>query len=227
MYIADRLGCSADLFVAISENDANTFKRWVPYHKLLVIPQGFNDNVFNPFYDCPQTDRPVVLFFGCLTHVPNKQAVHVIVKDIAPQVASRFPNVVFQIVGSNPPSGLSHPNVEFTGYVENLSAYIRHSTVVIAPILIGGGMRTKIIEALACGKAVISTSKGAEGIRGTYNGLIITDLLHFAEALCTFLGQPTVNDPSDFSELRATFSWNTILPKLHHKIQDIIRNANN
>ena len=223
MYITDRIGCTADLFVAISELDAGVFKRWVKEDKLIVIPQGFNEELFNPFYKETTISRPTVLFFGSLAHIPNKEAAYIIVENIVPQVVQKFSDVLFQFVGASPPKDLIHPNVEYAGFVSDLAKYICNSSIVIAPIKLGGGMRTKIIESLACGKVVISTPKGAEGISMKYKNLTIKEIPDFPEAICKALEMYKGNDDSDFDALKNEFSWNSILPKLHEKMQNLIQ----
>lgn len=222
MYLVERLGCSANLVVVISESDAKVFRRWVDEDKLVVILQGFNEETFNPYYEEPMSERPVVLFFGNLAHVPNREAAYTIIREILPRVVEKFPDVVFQFVGANPPKDFAHQNTQLKGFADNLADYIHRASVVIAPITLGGGMRTKIIEAIACGKVVISTDKGAEGILGNYRNLIIKKIEEFPDAICeTIKNKKLVND-HEFETLKTEFSWNSTLPKLHQKIEEVI-----
>lgn len=114
-----------------------------------------------------------ILFMGSLTYGPNIDAVTLICTKIAP----RFKNdVKFTIIGMNPPS-LNYPkNVELLGYVDDIKTYLLNSDICISPLRYGSGTRFKILEYMAMGKPIISTSKGAEGIDYT-NGkdIIIED----------------------------------------------------
>ncbi len=107
---------------------------------------------------------PLILFNGKLDYKPNLEAVEIILKEILPRVLNEFPRAKFLVVGNNPPLELSHDNLIFTGVVDCIEDYINASDVVICPLLSGGGTRFKILEAIACGKPVISTTLGAEGL---------------------------------------------------------------
>jgi glycosyltransferase involved in cell wall biosynthesis len=78
--------------------------------------------------------------------------------------------VHFFLEGKNPPE-ISHPNY-ITGFVENLPEYIAAADIAVAPLLKGGGTKIKILEYMACGKPVVTTTKGAEGI-SVQNGIDI------------------------------------------------------
>lgn len=222
MYLVERLGSSANLVVVISESDAKVFRRWVDEDKLVVISQGFNEETFNPYHEEPMSEQPTVLFFGNFAHVPNREAVYTIVREILPRVVEKFPDVVFQFVGTNSPKDLAHQNIQLIGFADNLADYIHRASVVIAPITLGGGMRTKIIEAIACGKVVISTDKGAEGILGNYRNLVIKKIEEFPDAICEIIKNKKPVDDYDFETLKTDFSWNCTLPKLQQKIEEVI-----
>lgn len=222
MYLVERLGATADIVVVISEDDAKVFKKWVCEDRLIVVLQGFNEQVFNPYYEEPRTSQPIVLFYGSLTHLPNREAAITIVNKILPKVVEKIPNVLFQFVGANPSKELIHPNTELTGFVDNLVDYIHRATVSIAPITFGAGMRTKIIEALACGKPVISTKKGAVGISRRYKNLIIKEIEEFPQAICEVINNKMPIDDSDFESLKQEFSWSRNVLRLKQKIDEVI-----
>lgn len=113
-----------------------------------------------------------VLFVGSLTHPPNIDALHIICNKIAPSFGSE---VKFIIVGRNPPNITRQKNVKFLGYVEDVKRYLLESDICIAPLRYGSGTRLKILEYMAMGKPVISTTKGAEGIDYTPNKDIIIE----------------------------------------------------
>ena len=84
-----------------------------------------------------------------------------------PRLVAKDPRVKLRIVGRNPPESVlarRGPNVEVTGAVDDVKPWIERATAVVVPLRIGGGTRLKILEAMAMGKAVVSTSLGAEGI---------------------------------------------------------------
>ncbi len=110
-----------------------------------------------------------ILFFGSLDWYPNLDALDYLLKEIMPPIAQRLPSVKLQVVGKAPPQGLAMrlaggAGVEFVGEVPDVRPYLAQAAVVVVPLRIGGGSRIKILEALAMGKAVVSTSIGAEGL---------------------------------------------------------------
>ena len=146
--------------------------------KMTVIP---NCIVFDEYenyvrnYSIPRvSDGPSqIVFVGSLLYEPNIDAVNIICKDIAPHFEN---DVKFLIIGKNPPKIRKPENVTFLGYIEDIKGAVLQSDICIAPLRYGSGTRLKILEYLALGKPVISTSKGAEGIEYT-NGrdIIIED----------------------------------------------------
>jgi glycosyltransferase involved in cell wall biosynthesis len=221
-YIVERLGARADVVVVISEGDAKIFGKWVNSERLVVIPQGFDEKSYRPLYKQTSTDRPIILFYGNYNHLPNRQAAKIIYNQILPEVVRRVPGAVFRFVGASPPLEMKHPNLEILGFVEDLSKEVQQAKVVIAPIIQGGGMRTKIIESLACGKTVISTRKGAEGFSDEHSNLIIAEIENFPNSICSVLAADCCENRCDYEKLKNNFSWGAILPKMQKKIERVI-----
>src|SRR5208282_1666566 len=123
---------------------------------------------------------------------PNIDAVAYFCQEVFPMVRAEFPSAVFQIVGRNPHprvQQLGSQSVQVTGTVPSVADYLRDATVVVVPLRIGGGTRLKIYEAMAMGKAVVSTSIGAEGldVRSGRDLILADDPAAFAEAILSLL----------------------------------------
>lgn len=125
-----------------------------------------------------------VLFFGVLNYAPNRQAVLTLSREIAP-VAPDFITFLVAGVGGDDLPELC-PNLNFLGFVDDIHTLIRDCDGVIVPISAGGGTRMKILEAVACGRPVLSTTLGAEGLdRGALGAsLTVADDL---ETMCAWL----------------------------------------
>lgn len=110
---------------------------------------------------------PSVLFVGNFIHPPNVDAAEHLVRDIFPAVQAHAPEVRLYIVGDQPPARLrqmGNDGVIVTGLVPDVRPYLDKATVVVAPLRIGGGMRVKVLEALAAGKAVVAYGLAMEGL---------------------------------------------------------------
>lgn len=111
--------------------------------------------------------RPNMLFIGNFEHAPNVDAALTLATDILPQVQTHCQDVHLYLVGASPPAqlqGLSAQNIHVTGYVPDVEPYLDQATVVVIPLRLGGGMRVKVLEALAAGKAIVASPRAIEGL---------------------------------------------------------------
>lgn len=109
---------------------------------------------------------PVVGFIASYSHPPNAEALACIVHEIAPALLHQLPDAKVLIAGRNPPRDLvaaAPSNMEFIGFVDSLEAFYAGCDVIVAPLLSGGGVKIKVVEAMGFGKAVVTTAVGAEG----------------------------------------------------------------
>ena len=141
--------------------------------------------------------RPPVslLFIGNFVHPPNVDAALRLIADIFPAVQSRFPGLILQIVGDQPTRPmrrLASDTIIVTGRVPDVTPYLDAAAVVVVPLRLGGGMRVKVLEALAAGKAVIASPLAIEGLdvkAGEQVMLADTDR-QFSEAIVELLVDP-------------------------------------
>jgi glycosyltransferase involved in cell wall biosynthesis len=120
-----------------------------------------------------EENEKFIIFFGRLNYEPNIEAVYIIKNEIVPRL-NRKNNFKYKmiIIGKNPPH-IKDDNIIFTGFINNIEEYVQSCDMMINPLLCGGGIKTKVIETLACNKKVVSTQKGAEGIPKNKNLIII------------------------------------------------------
>ena len=129
---------------------------------LHVIPLGVEIPPDLP--DVSEADASMV-FVGNFEHPPNVDALRRIVEGVLPAVREQLPAARLVVVGAAPPRNLvERPGVTATGQVETAEPYLAEAAVVLGPVWRGGGMRVKVLEALAAGKAVVTTKLGADGI---------------------------------------------------------------
>lgn len=141
----------------------------------------------------PERDQAVRIgFLASFGHQPNADAALYFTESVLPLIRRRMPAAEFVVAGRNPPPLLldaKDRGVTCLGFVEDVSAFYGSVDVVVAPIRYGGGIKIKVLEAMACGKAVVTTSVGAEGITAA-NGeafLVADGPADFAEAVVALL----------------------------------------
>jgi polysaccharide biosynthesis protein PslH len=157
----------ADRVLTVSETDREAFASVLDPAKLTVIPTGVDVDYFQPM---PVEETPNSLVFtGSMDWLPNEDAIFYFVGEILPLIAQQCPDICLEVVGRRPSRKLqalaeTQKNLRLTGWVEDIRPYMARGAVCIVPLRIGGGTRLKIFEAMAMGKAVVSTSVGAEGL---------------------------------------------------------------
>jgi glycosyltransferase involved in cell wall biosynthesis len=208
----------SQILVCITREDAQFYRRWTDEAKMLVIPACFDERVFNPYYAPPRNDPKVVFFCGNFKIQTNREVVDVVMHRILDKVLARHPDTLFRFVGAQAPSQIKHPNVEFTGFVEDYPSYLKAADVVISPMQQGWGFPTKIVEALACGKTTIATPVGGRGLERDLKTLEICETDQFAERICAALERDTPVTPVDFAKLKERYTWGVNLQKLTDRI---------
>lgn len=187
-------GVNFNAVIAVSEQDKVLFRRdygWVHVHAIdTAVDEEF---FFNP----GTTEIPGrVMFLGSMDWMPNQDGVKWFVREVWPAITSRHPQATFHIVGRNPPAEIralgAEPNVVVVGSVPDVRPHLAEAAVVVVPLLVGGGTRLKIYEAMAMNRAVVSTTIGAEGlpVRMGEHYLAADDSAAFAAAVTTLLSNP-------------------------------------
>ena len=187
----EKLICSqCNLCFTCSQEESAAIKTLLFIEHVAVVPNGVDTSWFKPAETEPVPDS--LLFTGTMSYKPNVEAVCWFVKEILPLVFEKIPGVTLHIVGTNPVDevlALASEKVKILGRVPDMRPYFEKAEIYIAPILSGGGTRLKLLEAAASGKAIVSTSIGAEGIdlkRG--EEIILADTaIEFAESVCRLL----------------------------------------
>jgi glycosyltransferase involved in cell wall biosynthesis len=138
---------------------------------------------------------PSVLFLGSFVHPPNVEAATRLARAVMPAVRARVPAAVLELVGDAPPAevrALAGDGVVVTGRVPDVRPYLDRAAVVAAPLRLGGGMRVKVLESLAAGKALVATPRALSGldvVPGTHALVGETDA-QLSEAIADLLEDP-------------------------------------
>ena len=185
----------ADGVYLCSAADERRLLDQVPAARTAVIPNAADVAYYQPRPTDPPPDGRTVVYFGLLSTVPNVDGVIHFIQDIWPRVAKAHPHARCKIIGGRPPPSLltlGGARVELTGFVSDLRPHLAAAAAVVVPLRLGGGTRLKIVEAMAMGKAIVSTTLGAEGIEAVPGrDLIIQDeAAAFADAVSRLLADP-------------------------------------
>jgi polysaccharide biosynthesis protein PslH len=157
---------SADGVAFTSRDDAALARPMLGRVPAAVIPNGVDVAYFRPEPDVPAEPGSIV-FFGTLDYFPNQDGVRHFLSDIWPRLAPAAPRSRVRIIGPHPtPEVLAQrgPRLDVAGCVDDLRPYLARAAVVVVPLRVGGGTRFKILEAMAMGRPVVSTTIGAEGL---------------------------------------------------------------
>jgi glycosyltransferase involved in cell wall biosynthesis len=153
-----------DAAVTFTEADETTVAALAGPTPVVRIP--FGTDVPGMALD-PAGTEPAVLFVGGFAHPPNVDAALWLARSIWPKVVARNAGARLWIVGDAPPAdvrALAGPRVVVTGRVDDVAPYLDRAAVVVAPLRLGGGMRVKVLEALAAGKALVATPLALAGV---------------------------------------------------------------
>ena len=192
-----RVLSAAGAVVAFTEEDRGALAALAPDARVVRIAPGINLPA-QPS-DPIGIDPPRVLFLGSFVHPPNVDAATRLARMVMPVVRARVPGAALEIVGDAPPAevrALAGDGVVVTGRVNDARPYLDRAAVVAAPLRLGGGMRVKVLESLAAGKAMVATSRALAGVGlvpGTHALVAETDA-ELSDALATLLEDPGLRE---------------------------------
>jgi len=183
----------ADHVFAVSENDRAAFAQYADPARLSVIPTGVDTEYFQPLEGPTQPGS--IVFTGSMDWMPNEDGVAYFVEKIFPLVLREIPQAKFWAVGRRPPRrvrALASDSVVVTGAVEDIRPHLGKAAVCVVPLRSGSGTRIKIFEAMAMGKAIVSTTMGAEGLPVRHGeNIILSDTpADFAREVAVLLRDP-------------------------------------
>ena len=196
-----------------------------------VAPNGVDIEYFVPSDTSPETDT--IVYTGLMSYRPNSDAVTFFVREILPLILEHRPNVQFTIVGLRALESvgfLAGPNVTIVSDVPDVRPYVKDAAVFAVPLRMGSGTRLKILEGLAMGKAMVSTTLGCEGIDAENDKhlLVADEPAAFADAILRLMADHDLRDRlgrSGRTLVEEHYSWVTIAASLAAFQQTIISAA--
>ncbi len=157
-----------DLLVPITERDLQQFRDFGYKNGAKVTPIGVDQTQYDPDYSVFEKELSIS-FIGSLDWMPNLEGLEWFLKEVWPKAVKEFPKLSLHIAGRNTPEWMLQmevENIHIHGEVPCAPTFVNQHPMTLVPLLSGSGMRAKILEGMALGKVVLTTSVGLEGIDG-------------------------------------------------------------
>jgi polysaccharide biosynthesis protein PslH len=202
-----------DSVIAVSDADAQKLRG--RHVEPQVIPNGVDTSAIS-FRD-RRSGGSTLLFMGTLDYRPNADAAGWLVDSILPQIRRARPEVRLRLIGRGA-DRLRVDGVDAVGYVDDVSPELDRADVMVAPLRMGGGVRFKVLEAMAAGLPVVSTPIGLQGIDAEPNrhALVARTAADFAAAVTRLLDDPTLSHElarNARTRVEQRYDWSVIAPK--------------
>ena len=221
-----------DAVTCTSDIDAAVFQQHCAEDVIEIIPNGVDVAHYQPNFSAEAPAH--LIYIGSMDWYPNEDAVGFFADEVLPRIQERVSDVKFSIVGGNPSARVQklaeRAGIVVTGRVPEIKPYFAEATVFVVPLRIGSGTRLKILEALAMGKAIVSTSVGAEGLdlKDGEEIFIADESTAFADAVTRLLTDPTLRrriGENGRARVERDYDWRSIGEKLHRLYTKIGRRA--
>ncbi|MFL6477508.1 MAG: glycosyltransferase family 4 protein [Nitrososphaera sp.] len=225
----------ATVCVALTNEDKISMERLEPNIDVRMVPNGSDhqNNLGDPAalrsnnseditvnnFNINNNSQHSILFVGNFAYEPNVDAALYFSRDIFPIILKRVPDARLFLVGNSPGpeicSLVSNTQIIVTGRVPSLIPFYKRADTVVCPLRIGGGVKVKVLEALGWGKAIVSTSIGAQGIDlSTHRAVTVADdIKNFAEKVIQFLEHPKerqIQEREALAYAKTLPSWDTV-----------------
>jgi glycosyltransferase involved in cell wall biosynthesis len=216
-----------DALIATTEVDRAKMIAEEPSLRPFVVQNGAGDEFFTPTGAAQEPGT--VVFTGLFTHPPNIQGAEYFLDEVFPLICRRIPNAKVYLVGMSPPARLlrrASDRIVVTGFVEDVRPYIERAQAFVIPLLSGGGIRGKALEAMALGTPIVTTTVGVEGIhlRHRESALFADDPQLFADSVVELLEDPSLRAAiaKNASEIaRQRYTWKAKGEELNHILHGV------
>jgi sugar transferase (PEP-CTERM/EpsH1 system associated) len=204
----------------------------VSTNKLIVIPNGVKEELL--FRENKFKEENWIVFLGKMNTAPNVDAVIYFANEIFPLIIKNKNDVRFIIVGSSPTKEVlklgKRKSIDVTGFVEDPYEYLEKAKIIVAPLRFGAGTQYKILEAMALGKVVVTTSKGARGISGEDDKHFITvdNEKEMAKKILDLIDDKLKRDRIGNNAkklINSKYRWDIIGEKLYKEINKVLRES--
>jgi len=220
---------SADAVICVSEEDANLLRAYAPQKKLHVVPSSIFVDDYEVDSDRIELPRNSLVFTGKMDYRPNVDAMLWFHETMLPYL----PDIHLTIVGQQPHPRLTHiaqnDRIQITGWVQDVIPYMRAADIYIAPLRMGSGTRLKLLEAMACGCAIVATTIAAAGLSPEAKKamVIVNEPNEFVMAIRDLLANPhmrTIMGIKAKTVVKKYYDWSAVNPRLL-EVYESLRNG--
>lgn len=226
-----RLYRSADRVLTLSPEERFALLNLDPTLRISVVPNGVDASYFHPPGDAPR--EQAIIFTGNYLDPANEDAITSFLQDVWPRLRKRQPGLRFYIIGPSPPAyvraqAARNDRLVVTGHVEDIRPWLHKAQVFVCPVRMGRGMRGKILEAMASGLPVVSTSLGVEGLPAQMGeNCFIADtpkiMRHYIQILLEDHALRSRLAQNARTMVDERFRWREVIPQLEAVLQDVMR----
>lgn len=221
---------SFDTCIVVTHRDKLLLQRYLPDVDISIIPNGVDFDYFKPM--SIEKEHWSLIFVGSMNQLTNIDGVLRFYREIYPLIKKEVPKVKLYIVGANPTKEIvrltTDESVIVTGFVEDIRPYLDKASVVIAPMFYGVGIKNKILEAMAMGKAIVTTTNGIEGIDAIPGKHVITadTAEEFAKRVIELLHDDQLRNKIEKNARKLVeekFSWRKIADAYNSMFEKVVK----
>ena len=222
-----------DAIVSVTEDDANVINSYLKHNKCKVVTNGYDHfpNLFDTCMPVPTNKHDFnILYVGNFDYFPNEDAASFLVIDVLPLIKNQISDIKLYLVGNIGGSGvesLASETVVVTGRVDNLASYYINADVVVCPLRFGGGIKTKVLEALQYDKVIVISPIGLQGIHVSDESpfIVASEKSEFASVLINLYNHPEmIEDKSSKCRImrKAWTTWDDSALQLYYIYNNIL-----
>jgi len=225
-----RLASASDVCLPVGAKDTELLRRMAPAADVRFLPAGIDLDHYS-FQQAPEGKNLLFMASSYKWHA-NSDSLTWLHDEIMPLIWKRHPEAVLYITGTDYTSAMvrwaADPRVVLTGFVPDERSIAAQCSLLLVPMRLGGGIKLKILTAFAMGKAVVSTSQGAEGVAGLQDGancLVRDDPQGFADAVHDVLTDASLRQSLAENARRLvceSYGWNVVSRQFESVLQTVV-----
>ena len=222
-----------DACLVVTEIDKKFLKLLNPNINVQVISNGVNVEYFKPMET--EEDSPSLIYVSVMSGSPTTENIFYFYDNILPLIRNKVPKIKLYLVGRDPVKEIkdlsSDPSIVITGFVEDVRPYLAKSSIFVAPMIMGTGIKNKVLEAMSMGKSIVSTEIGAQGINvvSGRDMFITNDEKEFADHVLILLKKKNLRNllgSNARNIIKNYYSWEIIVEKLNDIFVEIVDEIN-